>query len=485
MRKTLFPALFVAILFAGAAVPDWAPFTTPAWADDGDGGDGDGGDGGDGDGGDGGDGDGGDGDGGDGSDSDGDGDSDGDDGDNDSDDSDDSDTDDSRGDEGDAAEGAGGRDGGGDNPISALIDLVFGSDRDVVPNELIALTTAALTPAQVAALQAGGFAILEDTPLDALQSRALRIAVPPALDLDDAEEAVRTILPGAIVDQNDLYDLAGIGCDDECWAASLVSLAPAAPAACRRGAPIALLDTAVARDHPSLRGANVAVRSFLREGMRSTAPYHGTAIAALLIGESAPGATPMAPGARLVVAEVIGRYDGEQRGDALGLVKALNWAAETRVRVVALSLEGGANRALHQAIRRLAGRTSIVAAAGNAGPRGDPAFPAAYPEVIAVAAVDARLRPYRNGTRGDYVELAAPGVDILSAGAGGSRQTWTGTSFAVPFAVAAVLRARAITRGDPAAARTLLRREARDLGAPGLDEIYGFGLIQSPGDRCW
>ncbi|MEM9735896.1 MAG: S8 family serine peptidase, partial [Pseudomonadota bacterium] len=103
----------------------------------------------------------------------------------------------------------------------------------------------------------------------------------------------------------------------------------------------------------------------------------------------------------------------------------------------------------------------------------------------AVAAVDARLRPYRRGTRGEYVEVAAPGVDIVSAGTGGGRQAWTGTSFAVPFAAAALLRARAITRGDAEAARRLLREEARDLGAPGLDEIYGFGLVQSPGDRCW
>jgi len=493
MMMILRSVLLFAILSISLDMTDPFRLTTAAWADDGDGGDGGDGDGGDGDGGDGdgGDGDGGDGDGGDGdgdgSDGDGDdgddGDSDGDDGDSDSDDG-DTDSDDSDRDDGSASDQSGGDEGGRD-PVSDLLDLVFGSDRDVVPGELIALIDVPVSPAQASTLQARGFAILEDTALGGLQSRALRIAVPPGLDLDDAEEAVRAILPGATIDQNDLYDLAGVGCDQHCWPAALISLAPASPAACRRGAPIALLDTAIASDHPSLAGANVAARSFLRDGMGSAPPYHGTAVATLLVGRSAPGVQPMAPGARLVAAEVIGAYEGEPRGDAFAIIKALNWAAEARVRAVALSLEGGANRALHRAIRQVAKRANVVAAAGNNGPRGEPAFPAAYPEVIAVAAVDARLRPYRNGTRGSYVELAAPGVNILSAGTGGSRQPWTGTSFAVPFVVAAVLRARAITRGDPAAARSLLRQNARDLGARGPDQIYGFGLIQSPGERCW
>ncbi|MEL7173696.1 MAG: S8 family serine peptidase, partial [Pseudomonadota bacterium] len=125
-----------------------------------------------------------------------------------------------------------------------------------------------------------------------------------------------------------------------------------------------------------------------------------------------------------------------------------------------------------------------VAAAGNGGPRSAPAFPAAYPEVLAVAAVDRRLRPYRKGNRGSYIDLAAPGVDVLSAG-GSATRTWSGTSFAVPYVAAALLRARALTKGDAAAAKRLLKEGARDLGAPGRDEVFGHGLVQSPGDRCW
>ena len=125
-----------------------------------------------------------------------------------------------------------------------------------------------------------------------------------------------------------------------------------------------------------------------------------------------------------------------------------------------------------------------MAAAGNGGPNAAPAYPAAYPGVIAVAAVDARQRPYRRGTRGAFIDVSAPGVNVTSADAKGGATEWTGTSFSVPFVMAALLRAKAETGGDRAAALALLDRTARDLGAPGRDEVYGVGLVQSPGDRC-
>ncbi|MEL7347439.1 MAG: S8 family serine peptidase, partial [Pseudomonadota bacterium] len=168
----------------------------------------------------------------------------------------------------------------------------------------------------------------------------------------------------------------------------------------------------------------------------------------------------------------------------VAVLRGLDWAVSSRARIVSLSLAGGDNRALERAIRSVARRINIVAAAGNGGRRSAPVYPAAYPEVLAVAAVDRRLRPYRNGNRGEYIDLAAPGVEVVSAG-GGATRIWSGTSFAVPYVTAALLRARALTDGDAAAAKELLLAGARDLGAPGRDEVFGHGLVQSPGDRCW
>ncbi|MGF1660257.1 MAG: S8 family serine peptidase [Rubrimonas sp.] len=251
--------------------------------------------------------------------------------------------------------------------------------------------------------------------------------------------------------------------------------------ACARGAPVAIVDTAVDPRHPTLRGARIERRSFLADDVASAAPDHGTAVAALLVGR----ASPLAPGARLLAAEAVGRRGDATRADAASVVRALDWAVAGRARAIGLSLAGPPNLLLERATQVAARRANLLAAAGNDGPRARPAYPAAYPSVTAVAAVDARKRAWRGGTRGAYVEVAAPGVDVASAAGDGGVRAWTGTSFAVPFAMAAMLRARAETGGDPEAARALLARTAEDVGPPGRDDATGHGVVRAPGGRCY
>jgi subtilisin family serine protease len=68
---------------------------------------------------------------------------------------------------------------------------------------------------------------------------------------------------------------------------------------------------------------------------------------------------------------------------------------------------------------------------GNGGKEA-PAYPAAHPDVIAVTAIDADARIYKKANRGEYIDLAAPGVDVWAAKAGGGGSYRSGTSFAVP-----------------------------------------------------
>jgi subtilisin family serine protease len=235
--------------------------------------------------------------------------------------------------------------------------------------------------------------------------------------------------------------------------------------------------------HPALRGANVRQRSFLPDGLRPAPRDHGTAIAALLVGRV--GAGPLAPGAGLLAAEAFGMRDGEPWADAVSILRSLDWAIAGGARVVGLSLAGADNAALAFGVRAASRRANLLAAAGNDGPRARPAYPAAYPEVMAVSAVDKRKRAWRGANRGGYVEIAAPGVDVVSAAPGGGATEWTGTSFAVPYAMAAMLSARAETRGNAAAARRLLTSRAEDLGPRGRDDAHGFGLARAPDPRCW
>jgi subtilisin family serine protease len=103
-------------------------------------------------------------------------------------------------------------------------------------------------------------------------------------------------------------------------------------------------------------------------------------------------------------------------------------------------------------------------------------YPAAYKTVVAVTAVDANGQIFRLANRGDYLDIAAPGVGVRHAKSGGGYAVSSGTSFAVPFAATAVARLRQLQPSDNALEQ--LCRTAEDLGPPGRDSIYGFGLLR-------
>jgi len=356
-----------------------------------------------------------------------------------------------------------------------------GRDRDIAPNEIVGLD---LTEAARAELVSAGFRVLSTRTLSGLGTTLNRLAVPDRLSEAEGLALARRTAPAAEFDFNHLY--GGSSCSDpSCWPLQAIAAAPLAADACARGAPVAIVDTAVDLRHPALRGARIETRGFLDADQAPAPPAHGTAVAALLVGRAGRGADPLAPGATLLAAEAFALRGERQRADSAAIVAALDWALTRRARVIGMSLAGGANALVERAVRAVARRANILAAAGNDGPRAAPAYPAAYAEVAAVAAVDVRRRAWRGGNRGDYVEFAAPGVGVVSAAAGGGVAEWTGTSFAVPYAMAAAIRARAATGGDPVAARRLMARQAQDLGAPGRDAVFGHGLIRAQGGRCW
>ena len=117
----------------------------------------------------------------------------------------------------------------------------------------------------------------------------------------------------------------------------------------------------------------------------------------------------------------------------------------------------------------------VLAAAGNGGPVARPQYPAAYPTVVAVTAVDQRGRAFRLANRGDYLDLAAPGVNLRHAVAGGGYASSSGTSYAVPFAVTAAALLKHQEPGIDVIGR--LYEAATDIGPPGRDDVYGYGLL--------
>jgi subtilisin family serine protease len=118
----------------------------------------------------------------------------------------------------------------------------------------------------------------------------------------------------------------------------------------------------------------------------------------------------------------------------------------------------------------------MVAAAGNAGPKSPPLYPAANTNVIAVSATDAQDKLFAASNRGGYIALSAPGVEIFLPAPGEKYQMTSGTSFSAAYisGLAALMLERNPAL-KPDEVRAILMKTARDLGPPGRDDQFGAG----------
>jgi subtilisin family serine protease len=205
---------------------------------------------------------------------------------------------------------------------------------------------------------------------------------------------------------------------------------------------------------------------------------HGTAVGSLLAGYAVNFAGA-APHADLFAADV---YCGSPTGGSVDeAAAAFGWMAQQRVAVINVSLVGPRNALMERVVKTLVDRGYlIVAAVGNDGPASPPLFPAAYPGVVGVTAVDAKHRVLLEACRGKHVEFAAPGADLIAAMQSQPENfsEVRGTSFAAPLV--AGLFARELTEPDVAARDRVIAAliaTAEDLGARGRDDTYGVGLV--------
>ena len=143
-----------------------------------------------------------------------------------------------------------------------------------------------------------------------------------------------------------------------------------------------------------------------------------------------------------------------------------------------MSFAGPPNEVFEDILQIAASRgMAMIAAAGNDGVR-FAAYPAGSPHVIAVTAIDAGMRRYRRANTGAHIEFAAPGVDVFVAGGRGGTYE-SGTSYAAPIVTA--LAARLARGASVDGVRARLRAASVDLGSPGRDGEYGWGLVRASG----
>ena len=322
-----------------------------------------------------------------------------------------------------------------------------------------------------------GFTPIERLTLGSLQFNVVRFRTPASAQTEDALRTFRFAFPTVTSDVNGLLVPAA----REGWDAIRTIGWPELRAACGSGVRLGMIDTPVAVDHPAFLGQQVTHRSFLADDKQPALASHGTAVAALLVGSpDTDGFGGLLPQASLLAGSIFERRPGGRTvGNLFALLKAMEWMAEEHVDVLNLSLETGENRVLSQALDRAAAAGMVLtAAAGNGGAEARPAYPAAHPAVLAATALDPGLNPYRYANHGSYIDFAAPGVRLWTAVPGGG-QLQSGTSFAVPFLTAVV--AAQMSNGidaDPQEIRRSLLPGARDLGAPGKDVVFGWGLLR-------
>ncbi len=250
------------------------------------------------------------------------------------------------------------------------------------------------------------------------------------------------------------------------------------------GVTVALLDTGVDASHPDLKSAVLPGRNFVSgsgDGKTDT-EGHGTAMASIIAGQ---GTGPqhvqgLAYGAKILPLTVMrGR-----RPIASAVEEAVKSATAQQIKVLNLSFgssldpelakDNPERTAIEEALRN---DMVVVAGAGNTG-ASQPFYPAAYPGVIAVSAVDRDGRPWQKSGHGSWVTVAAPGVDIKVAKPGGGYDTVNGTSAAAAYVSATVALIRA--KFPELSANQVIHRlikTADDCGPPGKDDYCGYGMI--------
>jgi hypothetical protein len=161
-------------------------------------------------------------------------------------------------------------------------------------------------------------------------------------------------------------------------------------------------------------------------------------------------------------------------------LRAVDWLVRSDVTVINASVTSPTENAVVLYAMSMLSHQDVVlvAAAGNRGPKGPPAYPAAIESAFAVTAVSPDGDAYRYANIGDYIDIAAPGIDLPTT----SRQITSGTSLAAPFVTAAVARMVQMCGVTAAEAEKRLQANARDLGAPGRDSSFGWGMLHTP--RC-
>ncbi|MEC8333494.1 MAG: S8 family serine peptidase [Verrucomicrobiota bacterium] len=236
------------------------------------------------------------------------------------------------------------------------------------------------------------------------------------------------------------------------------------------GVLVAVLDSGI-MSHPYFDDVHTVHINLAGGNMAGLGAAHGNSVASIITGSEG-----IAADAELLIVRVL---NDEGLGNSYHVSQGIVESVDLGAQIINMSLGLYQDSPLlRQAVAYAHERgVLMVAAAGNDGYDGLP-FPAAYPDVLSVTAVDGVSRHALFPNKSYSIDFAAPGVGILTAKEDEGTVLFSGTSAATPFVTGTLA---ALISGDralpPKQAVQLLRQNLNDQGAPGKDSVYGSGLL--------
>lgn len=238
------------------------------------------------------------------------------------------------------------------------------------------------------------------------------------------------------------------------------------------GVTVCIVDTGIQANHPDLAGQVIGGENFVvSRGTANPSAWaddnnHGTHVAGTVAAlDNSIGVVGVAPQAKLFAAKVL---DKRGSGYSSWVADGIYSCVRNQTQVISMSLGSASSSSLIRDAVVAASRAGIivVAAAGNEG--GAVGYPAAYPEVLAISAVDSSLKFASFSNSGPEIDFAAPGVGVLSTIRDGLYGTYSGTSMATPHVSGVVALVLSIGRAQII---------ANDIGLPWNQQ--GYGLVSA------
>lgn len=242
---------------------------------------------------------------------------------------------------------------------------------------------------------------------------------------------------------------------------------------------VGVVDTGVQASHPDLQGKLLTGYNAVTKGSTPDDDVgHGTHVTGIIgaLVNNNEGIAGISWYNKILPVKAL---DNSGAGTTYSVAEGIIWAADNGAKVINLSLGNYADsQFLHDAIKYAYDRDVVLVSASGNDNTERPGYPAAYPEVLAVAATNASNQRASFSNYGDYVDVAAPGESIASTYPNSQYAALSGTSMASPHVAALAALVRSLNPNlSNQEVMDIIMKNAIDLGSPGHDKYYGWGQV--------